>query len=900
MPGCVVATPVISPDSHDLTEVIDVTITCATDGATIRYTTDNSTPTESSLGYTAPIRVADTTVVKAIGFKDGMLPSKLAVETYTGPPVRYGLNPLDPKRYLSIPLATAPRQGKLPSSCDLSKDMPSVGEQGDQPSCVGWAIAYALKTYQERTERFWDPNPDEHLFSPAYIYNQVTVGECNSGADFIEGFNVLTEQGCSTLATMPYDAASCDAEPSDDAKAEADQYRAAYYRRINVQDPTEIRAHLAAGYPIVMGMRVHSHFKFLRGQAIYDDVEGYQQEGEHALCVVGYDDNPDDNPDPNKSMYKVLNSWGPGWGQDGYFWITYDLFKDVVFEAYVAQDFLEDKYILRVDLQGHIDGDPNNPPPGDYALDPPGATHDPGARVTVTVYPDEGYMVKSWSGTDDDTSTATTNTVTVNDPITEVTVGFGKISPLAGTWDFHMVTSGDSPQWTGWVHALVTADVNGDVDFISGVGSDGDITPPPPSMSLAVSNSGEITAADGSDFHGVMTSDRDMLVGVVTDGGGGSTLLLGTKRTGVSFTSDDLVGTWDVHALYCQGNDTDFWLHGTLEGNANAAEYTELFTAQAPLDVDGLGWAWSISSDGVITFDEYNWIGCQTADYHVMLNSRKDVAVGVETVCDTNHEFFICSKRGETVFSNADMVGTWSMHGLIPGDMNTWVHGTVSADATDQARWTEATTRLGPANVADMGGNTPFSVSSGGIITADSLMSHGVIHVGKDLAVWVGGSGEDSPMFLVGVKQSDTPQAATDPEGVNLANTDLTDTQGRVVVYAGGPYEVFASNDIPPFDDLSLDYYLTIDEQSEYRKLGWASTSASFPGGYKRYIFITKGVFYLDSVRRPDGTYAPSRVDRGTKDYPNIEGPPDGISATVGRSADARTYVGFVLIENNS
>ena len=40
----------------------------------------------------------------------------------------------------------------VPSLLDLSFDTPPPGDQGHQRSCVGWAVAYALKSYQERVE----------------------------------------------------------------------------------------------------------------------------------------------------------------------------------------------------------------------------------------------------------------------------------------------------------------------------------------------------------------------------------------------------------------------------------------------------------------------------------------------------------------------------------------------------------------------------------------------------------------------------------------------------------------------------------------------------------------------------------------------------------------------------
>ena len=65
-----VSTPVITPASGTYTESQTVTITCATDGATIYYTTDGSTPTISSTQYTASFVVLESTVITAKAFKD--------------------------------------------------------------------------------------------------------------------------------------------------------------------------------------------------------------------------------------------------------------------------------------------------------------------------------------------------------------------------------------------------------------------------------------------------------------------------------------------------------------------------------------------------------------------------------------------------------------------------------------------------------------------------------------------------------------------------------------------------------------------------------------------------------------------------------------------------------------
>jgi hypothetical protein len=79
-----VSTPSLSPSGGTFSSAQFITVSSATSGATIRYTTDGSEPTSSSGVYSGPIAVnSGTMTIKAKAFKDGMIDSDVTSETYT-------------------------------------------------------------------------------------------------------------------------------------------------------------------------------------------------------------------------------------------------------------------------------------------------------------------------------------------------------------------------------------------------------------------------------------------------------------------------------------------------------------------------------------------------------------------------------------------------------------------------------------------------------------------------------------------------------------------------------------------------------------------------------------------------------------------------------------------------
>ena len=246
-----------------------------------------------------------------------------------------GSNPTDPREYGALTRHYFPiPRGGLPSSVDLSGNFPPAGNQGHQNSCVGFATAWALKSYQERIEERW-PFSNRTVFSPAWIYNQINNG-FDRGSQIYDALQLIVDQGASTLETMPYFAHNYDSQPSRAAFEEAARYKATGYSPID--SIVQWKAALVHNNPVVIGIPTYGSGHFNPSSEVYLAPQG-RKGGGHAVTVVGYDDGR------YGGAFKIINSWGRNAHDgNGYFWLPYSVLRNPVFsssgvlQSYVLHD----------------------------------------------------------------------------------------------------------------------------------------------------------------------------------------------------------------------------------------------------------------------------------------------------------------------------------------------------------------------------------------------------------------------------------------------------------------------------------------------------------------------------------------------------------------------------------
>jgi len=242
-----------------------------------------------------------------------------------------GLALTEASKYQSIAVNPTPLTRSLPPLVDLSGDMPPVGDQGSQGSCVAWSTSYATRTYLERVELKgqWNVNLPAAQFSPSFVYNQIAQGNCDTAVTIPNALNILSAEGAATLAMMPYSDADCRIQPSPQTLQSSAQFKISGYRRLDTQNLNDIKAHLAARLPVVVALDVDSTFMGL-GQNQYWATKG-PSVGTHAVVLVGYDE--------ANQLFKFINSWGTNWGTNGYGYVHYNLFPSVAREAYIVTPF---------------------------------------------------------------------------------------------------------------------------------------------------------------------------------------------------------------------------------------------------------------------------------------------------------------------------------------------------------------------------------------------------------------------------------------------------------------------------------------------------------------------------------------------------------------------------------
>jgi C1A family cysteine protease len=228
---------------------------------------------------------------------------------------RYGILPSRPdsRDYLAKVehYPPPPPEGEVPAA-----NIPAPRDQGQEGACWGFCGTSARMVYLMA-------NGQSVVLSPAFLYynTRQAMGDTadDTGSDMRTGLDTALKIGLTPESLMPYQAGAWRTAPSPDAVAAASQYAIAAYARVNDMDT--LKAAIAAGHPVLLGITVYEGFERAGADGIVPPSSpGEAPLGGHAILCVGY---KDDATVAGGGRLKLLNSWSASYGDHGFCYVPY-------------------------------------------------------------------------------------------------------------------------------------------------------------------------------------------------------------------------------------------------------------------------------------------------------------------------------------------------------------------------------------------------------------------------------------------------------------------------------------------------------------------------------------------------------------------------------------------------
>ncbi len=243
----------------------------------------------------------------------------------------------------------------LPTAVDNSElqYFPGIRSQGSLGSCVSFAVTYYTMTYMTAMARGWDasdPTDNTTKFSPKWTYNMVNGG-MDGGSYLSSTVNVLMDHGAATWADVPYNSNYQEWVYDDsDVWVDALNYRigeTGYVSDVDGAGQETAKTLLANGYVLNFATYIYCwQYGTISDDpsTTADDSEVGKQAaywvngdtGGHMMTIVGYNDDiwVDINgngevEEAEKGAFRIANSWGTGWKDGGFTWLSYDALNAV-------------------------------------------------------------------------------------------------------------------------------------------------------------------------------------------------------------------------------------------------------------------------------------------------------------------------------------------------------------------------------------------------------------------------------------------------------------------------------------------------------------------------------------------------------------------------------------------
>ena len=220
---------------------------------------------------------------------------------------------------------------------DLSVYVKHVYDQEKLQSCTANALcaAYGLdlvKQSQTTTGGYFNPS---RLFLYYNTRKREGTQSKNIGTSIRDAVKSMNREGVCKESDWPYIIRRFKEKPPRSCYDAATGNNLCKYERLD-QDIDQFRACLKDNCPFVFGFKVYRSFDDTKnGYMPMPSARELRQgpDGRHAVVAVGYDDfgTQARGYSPSGRYFKVLNSWGPRWGDNGYFYMPYEFISNSSF-----------------------------------------------------------------------------------------------------------------------------------------------------------------------------------------------------------------------------------------------------------------------------------------------------------------------------------------------------------------------------------------------------------------------------------------------------------------------------------------------------------------------------------------------------------------------------------------
>lgn len=203
-------------------------------------------------------------------------------------------------------------------SVDLRSLFTNIKDQGQLGTCSVFSIVSVYEYILKKTKK-------EHDLSERFVYYNVLQDSGimeDTGASLYGVVESITKYGVCAENYCKYDVGKYHIAPSKEAYEDAMTHKIKVAKNVKINHD-DITSALSEGYPVTISLKIFDSFGNQSKGFVYrptDEEITENKYGNHAMVICGYSE--------EDKVYIVRNSWGKGFGDNGYCYIPFSYIED--------------------------------------------------------------------------------------------------------------------------------------------------------------------------------------------------------------------------------------------------------------------------------------------------------------------------------------------------------------------------------------------------------------------------------------------------------------------------------------------------------------------------------------------------------------------------------------------